>query len=417
MTPHENNIKKDNLTFIGFLFAGYYSVLACNNEPLPLYLGYVIIAGLIVLDKLFSRERLKVVFPTSCKCLYYFTVFCYFSRIWAWNPYLVTARSKFLIPAMIFLVIAINYFIKIRSSKPCVYAILFSGIVLSIYTIFQNGGLSEFYRLATLQGTRIGRSGMNVNNSGIICAFSVVLLAYYAMYKKKRFCYAVAVLPFVVSIASGSRKSIILMVVGILTLIFLAQKDKKGVIKYIKFIVMISLFFVLMKAILSLEIMSTVNQRMNMLFATLTGDSFNADGSSLTRAKMIRVGFQQFKETPILGIGLGNSPELNGRRINFYTYTHNDYIEHLVNGGIIGFLLYYGTVIYLAIKHIKLMKNNKKSELIFSFATIIMFLVMNAASVNYYGSMMTYLYFTLWIAEVEISEREQWEISLQKDSQ
>lgn len=414
MTPEMQTTKKEKLTFIGFLFAAYYAALACYNEPIVLYPGFVLIAGLVVLDKLFSKERLKIEFPTACKCLYYFTIYCFFSRFWAWNEALVTSNSKFLIPAMVFMVININYFVKIRSTKACLFAIILSGLALGVYVVVDNGGLSAFYNLATQQGNRIVAGDRNANSIGMVCAFAVVTLFYYAIFKKKKSFYLISVFPFVVSIATGSRKSILLLLIGVLMLVLLSQKDKKGAVKYLKLLGLLALLFVCLKFVLSLEIMSTVNERMEQLFATLTGDAFNADSSSLTRAKMIKFGWQQFKETPFMGIGFGNSPELNWKYMRIYTYSHNDYIEHLINGGFISLILYYATIIYLAVKHIKLMKLNKKPELVISFTTIIMYLVMSAASVTYYGVMNTYLYFTLWISEVAICEREQREKLLEK---
>lgn len=412
MTPETQTKKKDKLTFTGFLFIVYFSLLACDNKQIFLYGGYITIAGLIIVDKLLSRDRLKFEFPTSCKLLYYFTIFCYFSRFWAWNEYLVVSYSKFLIPIMIFMVICVNYFIKIGSAKACLYAILFSGLSLSIYAIVKNGGLSAYYAMAIREGNRVGNGGdMNVNAIGMTCAFSVVLLFYYAMFEKKYICYIIAALPFMTAVATGSRKTIILIVLGVLILTLFSQKDRKGIVKHLRLLGLLLILFIVIRFILSLDIMATVNMRMeNMIdgfFGKTTALKNNA--SSETRAKMIKVGWQQFKNTPFLGIGFGNSPELNWRMLGYYVYSHNDYIEHLVNGGVVSLFLYYSTIIYLAIKHIKLIKVNRKPELVMSFVIIIMYLVVGGACVTYYGDMATYLYFILWISEVAICEREQYE--------
>lgn len=424
MTPETQTKKKDKLTFTGLLFILYFSLLACDNKQAFLYGGYIIIAGLIIVDKLFSQDRLKIEFPTACKCLYYFTVFCYFSRFWAWNEYLVVNYAKFLVPIMIFMVICVNYFIKIRSTKACLYAISFSGLALSVYGIVKNGGFASFYALATQEGNRIGTGGdMNVNAIGMICAYSVVVLIYYAMFKKRYLCYIISVLPFMTSVATGSRKSIILIVVGILTLMLLSQKDKKGIQKYIKLFILLLILCVGIQFVLSLDIMSTVRMRMEIMLDGFFGSSTAIihNESTRMRAQLIKVGWQQFKETPFIGVGFGNARVANWNRMGVYAYSHNDYIEHLVNGGIVSILLYYLTIVYLAVKHIKLMKVYKKPELIISFTTIVMYFVMGAAAVTYYGSMTTYLYFILWISEVAICEREQYENenkkTLQEDKQ
>lgn len=418
MTPEIKNDKyNEKLTFIGFLFAAYHAVLACYNEPIPVLLGFVLVVGLVVLDKLLSNNITKIVFPRSCICLCYFVTFCYFSRIWAWNVTLVAEQTEFLIAQLILVIAMVNYFVKINSVKACLYAIVISGLALSIYVIIDNGGLASFYEAATEVGNRMTAGDRNENSVGTIGAFSVVVLFYYGMFKEKKSCYLLSVIPFITSVASGSRKSILLLAVGIIALGFLKQKDRKGAEKYIKSVLFIIIAIIGFNFVMSLDIMATVKDRMEQLIGTLTGSTYHKEGSTVTRKKMIEVGVQQFKKTPFLGIGMANSPVLNNIYIGRATYSHNDFIEHLVNGGMASLLMYYGTVLYLAIKHIKLMKVNKNPEIIISFTTLLMYVVMSGASVTYYGSMMTYLYFTLWISEVAICEREQKEKHFKESSE
>ena len=410
--------KSNRLTFIGFLFVLYYCVLACNNQRIVLYGGFITISGLIVLDKFMSAERMKIEFPKACKMLYYFTVFCYFSRIWAWDEALVVSNAFFLIPVMLLMLISVNYFIKIQSAKACIYTILYSGLALSVYVIVKNGGFSAFYRLATETGNRIGSGGnMNVNSIGMICAYTVVTLLYYAIIRKKKFCYLVMVLPFMTSVASGSRKSIILMVVGLLMLIILSQKNKRGIFKIIKVLFLLLICFFILKLLLTLDIMSTVNERMEGLMAALTENSGQADSSALARKNLLSVGIEQFKQTPFIGVGFGNSYIVAFNRMGLYVYSHNDYVEHLINGGIVSLLLYYGTVLFLLKRHIRLMRHNNSPELILSLTIIVMYLVSSAACVTYYDDMTTYLYFTLWISEVAIHEKKQREKVLNESNE
>lgn len=120
---------------------------------------------------------------------------------------------------------------------------------------------------------------------------------------------------------------------------------------------------------------------------------------------MIVAGLQQFEETPLLGIGLYNSVLAGLYRIGYAGYLHNDYVELLVNGGMVGFALYYSVPVALLIKHIKLMKIYKDTELIISFIMLVLFLITNVGNVTYYGVLSTYVYMTLWISVVEIFKR------------
>ena len=72
--------------------------------------------------------------------------------------------------------------------------------------------------------------------------------------------------------------------------------------------------------------------------------------SAVLRAQMIRIGWNSFKQHPLLGIGYGCPHLLASREMNFDTYLHNNYIELLAGGGIIGFSIFYSIYIYLFYK-------------------------------------------------------------------
>lgn len=397
---------KKGITFIGLLLIAYFSGCACYDEVIMIRGGFIILCGFIFLDKIFSADRMKVVFPTSCKWLYYFVVYCFFTRIWAIEPYYVSNLCDFLIPVTILVFVCINYFIKARDINSIIAAITISGIALSVYAVINEGGLSTFYNNAISGNVRIGGEITNVNSIGMAGAVSTVVLIYYGLYAKKRLFLPLAVIPFMAAAASGSKKAIILLAVGLFLMVFLSQKDNSGVKKFFKIALGICVCILLLRIIMSLEIMSTITMRLEKMVEEITSNSNVVSGSTLIRKKMIEVGWRQFLETPYLGVGLGNSVVVNGRGFGFWAYSHNDYIEHLVNGGIFGFVLFYGNIIYLFVQHIKLMKMKKDHHVIVSFMILIFFLVMSAASVTYYNSMNVYLYFILWITVVEVKKQE-----------
>lgn len=397
---------KKRITFIGFILIVYFATHICYSQPIVLYTGFILLCGFIVLNKLLSSDRMKVIFPTSCKWLYYFVVYCFFSRIWAIEPYYVSNLSDFLIPVAVLVFVCVNYFIKERDINSIIAAIAISGIALSIYAIIKEGGLGAFYHNATVENVRIGGEITNVNSIGMFGAISTVVLVYYGLYAKKRLFLPLTVIPFMAAAASGSKKAILILGAGIFLMAVLAQQNKKGVMKFLKITVGICFVIVLLRMIMSLEIMSTINDRMEQMIKELISDSNATSTSTLLRKKFIEVGWKQFLETPYLGVGLGNSVVINGRATGFWGYSHNDYIEQIVNGGVGGFLLYYGNIFNLAVQHIKLMKIKKDNQVTISFIVLCLYLLMSAGCVNYYGNMQTYLYFILWITVVEVKKRE-----------
>lgn len=417
MIDQNQKKKQQGLTFIGLLYIAYYAVVVCRNTPMVLRVGFVAVAGLIILDKLLSSERTKIEFPRACWMLFYFFAYCFFSKIWAIDTALASKTTSFFISIFCLVVISVNYFIKIRSTKACIYAIIVCGITLGLYVVIKNGGLVAFYNNAMTAGNRISADDkMNPNSIGMTCMFSVVALLYYAIIEKKRIFYLLSAFPMVLALSSGSRKAILLLAVGLVVLVLLSQKDKKGVIKYLKLIALLLVVVLALQLILSLEMMATVRERMEQLFSTLAGDAMNTDKSAANRLKMMEVGLKQFKETPFLGIGMENSRILNWQEMRLYTYSHSDYVEHLVNGGIFSLILYYGTILYLGIRLFKLMKVCNKPEIKLSLTIMVMHMVMGFAAVSYYDQMETYLYFTLWISEVAICERELREKALQENN-
>ena len=192
-----------------------------------------------------------------------------------------------------------------------------------------------------------------------------------------------------VSLGTGSRKVIVLVVLGIL-LLFISNKSTKlkksrKIGKYI-FIVMM-LFAIVYIA--SLPIFSGVFSRMQSLMNFFTGNG-EVDYSTILRHKYIKAGLNQFLETPVLGIGINNSQYITLKVSSFATYLHNNYIELLACTGVIGFCLYYILFVYLIIKLLKLIKTENKMATI-SLIVLIIMLILDYGMVSYY-SKSTYIY-------------------------
>ena len=136
-------------------------------------------------------------------------------------------------------------------------------------------------------------------------------------------------------------------------------------------------------------------------------DSEATDGSAQLRYDMIITGLKQSKQHPVLGWGLANSRAVNALYLGYSTYSHCDYIEIMLNGGLLGFLLYY-TIFWKMLKeYINLLKKDSSDSVVFiSMLIMILFLIFNMAAVTYYGSISTFVYFVMWISVLEIRRRD-----------
>lgn len=105
-----------------------------------------------------------------------------------------------------------------------------------------------------------------------------------------------------------------------------------------------------------------VGWRLEALTYSITGKG-KADSSTLLREKYIKIGIESFKESPVVGYGVGTFSEINKVKTNHNTYSHNNFIEIAVGMGLIGFISYYWIYVYLIMEYLKLFIHKRTSFL------------------------------------------------------
>ena len=135
-------------------------------------------------------------------------------------------------------------------------------------------------------------------------------------------------------------------------------------------------------AISHLTIFSNLFTRLQSMMSFVTG-SGSVDYSTSARSRLISIGMDLFKKHPILGIGMDNAKIYGGIafRIQDY-YLHNNYVELLADGGIVGFSLYYSMFVYFIYALIKYRDFNDE-EYIFCVVLLIVNLIMDYGMVSY----------------------------------
>ena len=114
--------------------------------------------------------------------------------------------------------------------------------------------------------------------------------------------------------------------------------------------------------------------------------------------QMIDIGIKTFKESPILGVGIGNSLVVMSREMGHATYFHNNYVELLAGGGVIAVILYYS--MHLSLLRQMLRYRKKDSMCVLFFIIICTTLLTDYGAVTYY-SKNTYFYFMMYFAFIE----------------
>jgi O-antigen ligase len=119
-----------------------------------------------------------------------------------------------------------------------------------------------------------------------------------------------------------------------------------------------------------------IKGRFEEMILGLLGQGSLNEGDIL-RQYYIETGLAEFKESPIWGNGFYYSAYLFGH------YSHNNYIELLMNNGIIGFIAYYSIYIKLLIDAFK-MKTTFHKSYVLIVLVVFVFLALDLGTVSYF---------------------------------
>ena len=200
--------------------------------------------------------------------------------------------------------------------------------------------------------------GWNANALGmqsVVACFFILNVLYL---KKKNDIFKNALLSFLIFFIflTGSKTCFFLLFGSILMVYFL--KSNRKMFALVAIVSLIALLFYMVFNVPFLY--EVIGERLEIMFKgfiTLDIDakkSSEGSASDNIRLFMLFEGWQWFLEKPLLGYGIGNFQEMFGQ-INGgkELYAHNNYIELLVDTGIVGTLLYYWLYVFVIWKSIK----------------------------------------------------------------
>lgn len=328
-----------------------------------------------------------------------FTLFSFASSFWAINADYAIEKTITLFSILI--CFSILYMIYYDANvERLIKMIMYGGLIVAYYSIF-------FYGLSNIQDTLSSESRLdtvfaNVNVIGSVCGISVILSLYYYRKNKNRLLLLLSIPAVIVVAGTGSKKALILLIVGLVYVQFL-HSSKQGSQKNLKIIgALISLSLIILTLVKS-GIFSGTIMRMDGLIASFTGEG-EVDTSTALRSLYRALGYAQFLETPILGIGMGNARILTYNVTGHDCYLHDNFAEMAANGGIVGFILYYWIYYYILKKEYKYRKIDSLSSIIIFI--VIINLVMDYGGVSYYNKG---TYFLLMVEMLHINKLKSYE--------
>lgn len=350
---------------------------------------YLLIAVLIVgVDIFKNRFRLRIRLDEYHLYTLAFALYVLMSSLWAADPKYTFARLSTMLRIFACMYMVYIHYKQTNDKEAIVLALMWSGYILSLYSI-SFYGLSKIRSIVAL-GSRLGNEFANVNAIGTMAALSILITITKIIDKKYSVTIIFALPAALMVIATGSKKAILQIAIGLVITVILQTSYEGGKIqnKVAKTIIGLSILFFLLIVVSELDVMKSSMRRMN-IFLDMFSSSGTTDYSTLHRMEFIRIGLEQFVKTPIFGIGIGNSPVIIGAN----TYLHSNYIELLACGGIVGTLIFYAPYLYL-LKRLLSVKE-KYYSLRVAISMLISQIILDIAQVTYF-SKETYIFLMLY---------------------
>jgi len=327
--------------------------------------------GVGVLNVILRLKLIKIYSYT--KWYVVFIVYSVFSCLYAYD-FNVAFNSIYNLLVVLGITIGIVYIIKSTNDIENIFICFsLSGLIMFLILVFTNQLITD---------SRLGNELVgNANTFALLVMISLICSFWLMIYSKKqrKIIYLLTILSELYMLAlSGGRK---FFVIPILFLYFLliSKINRKGQRKIIiKTIIVVFIIAVAYHTMINVpNIYNNIGHRMESLVEAILGKG-QLNNSDNVRKMMINQGWNLFGFKPILGYGSNNYCLISG----FNTYSHNNFIELLVNLGLIGFIIYYYFYVCLLVKLYNSNKMDKKYRNFF-IGYIFSLMILETGAVTY----------------------------------
>lgn len=372
--------------------------------------SYILFGMTMVIFGLLSlRNNLKIMVKIDSfhKHILLFILFAACSSIWSYNPYLALGKALTIMEILICMSVIYIYYSRYNSVSDLYTILMISGFIVAIYSVYKYG-IANILLVLSL-GDRLEDIFSNVNSIAMIISVAIIAFIYKVLFEKMGIfstglCSCLSIIGIVVIAATGSRKALVMLVLGGFLLFAVRFKSKSFLITILKVFIIIGIMYLILSQLRNVEMFKGIVDRMDGLVAMVTGKGV-VDASASTREQFITIGIEQFKKNPILGYGMGNSGKVLVNAIGGKeTYFHNNYVELLVCGGLVGTIIYY--MIWL--KPIKELLKYRKYETtaILSIIMAAILLVMDYGLVTYFDKLNYFYIMIMYICAKNLRRKQ-----------
>ena len=383
-----------------FLYSSFF-ILETFSWGRYAFLG----AAILILGIMCLKQKGKLRF--SLQTWHYFilalAVFSLFSIIWAINP--ADPKHKFTMLMQLFIIYSIIYmhYSEHKNVSKLFAIIKWSGYTVAIYSIF-NYGIDFVIKMLT-SSVRLENTTINVNEIGLLATIAIIIELYETVYYRHiKVSWIFAIPSFVMIMATQSRKAFIMLFLGILFVLLILSDNKKGFVKkFLRICCIIGLVVISTYFLMKLPFFSGISERFGYIFEEMSGHSESGSSTNI-RKELIRIGKEGFLRSPLFGHGFGCPHILANNAIQFDAYLHQNYVELLAGGGIIGFTLFYSIYGYLFYNFYKYRRyDNYGKRLCIVF--MVLFLIMDFGRVSCYSKDMYFNFMVFFIVLKDLKSK------------
>ncbi len=360
----------DNLRKLSLIFLNIYFLSTVYERHIQLnFLSSVGIYAFLAVSMFYIINKRSVVGVSNAQFTTRFliAIMVEVSLLWVNQEILGRASGfahRFLTSVVIAFVIG-NIVYTPKDLKMIMFGYCLAGAFLSINFYITYG--DEIFTLAQKAQAveRMGEDYGNLNEVAQRCVFAFIISLYYGFLDKSTAKWRIpailnSVLCFSVIMFTGSKKGLIVAVISVFIMFWYYSREKTLRTRILYILVGILIIALVILIISNIPVFANLKERFIILFETLTGNITEDSLSDLRRLNFIKRGWAYFTDNIFFGGGICYSANLFG------TYAHNNYIEMLVNFGLIGFIIYYyGYVVILADLYRVRGKSNINSRILF----------------------------------------------------
>ncbi len=387
--------RKIGVNVINLILIMYcFSVIVMDEGSSIFKLVKIIFVSISILIVL---RRGYIYINSYIRWMMFFTAFCFISVSWSLSPSHVIYNSNSVLLNNICLFMVINLVLTDEEKIILILkTIFFSSLILGLRVALKYGVF------VFASGLRGGMNGVvSANTLGLTSAVAIVF-GYYVIHEKKYRYISPYILGIVINlfilVLSASRKALIFLVMPMC--IYFILKEKNLLKKMNKTILVLVFIYIIFIIIMNNEYLyNIIGIRIETMINGIMGKG-ETDGSTSLRLKMIDWGIEWFKDKPYFGYGINNYRYLLGttKDTSFGiggAYAHNNFIELLVDIGIIGFTIYYYIYVIILKKYLK-KKDNLNLLQVCMLGLFISFITIEYGIVSYYDKFLQLLLVLIW---------------------